>query len=224
MVGMSSWLLCHPPLLSAAVLGPLRDGLRARGHEVVVPDLRSAVETAGEWWVRYAEQAVADGFGSDRPVDVVVGYSGAGVVLPRVAAAVRATRVVWVDAVVPARSGVTLPSPDLRAMVRGMARDGLLPPWPTWWGPDALTELVPDPELRAQITAEAPSLPVDLYDQAVPVPDSWPDADVTYVHLSPAYDADAEEARRRGWRVVGDGAGMHTDVATDPAAVLELLG
>lgn len=77
--------------------------------------------------------------------------------------------------------------------------------------------------LRAEITAEAPSLPLELYDEPVPVPEAWPDGDVTYVHLSSAFD-DADEAGRRGWRVVGDGAGMHTDVATDPATALELLG
>ncbi len=86
-----------------------------------------------------------------------------------------------------------------------------------------MAELVPDDALRAEITAEAPSLPLDLYDEAVPVPDAWPDGDVTFVHLSPAYDADAEEAARRGWRVVGDGAGLHTDVATDPDGVERLL-
>jgi len=221
---MTSWLLCHPPLLGPAVLRPLARRLRARGDLVAVPDLRHTVETGPGWWSAYAE--AAHGYlalGAPDRVDVVLGYSGAGVVLPLVAAAVGATRVAFVDAVVPAASGETLPSAGLRAMVAGLARDGALPPWPTWWGPDAMAELVPDDVLRAEITAEAPALPLDLYDEAVPVPEGWPDADVTYVHLSPAYDADAEEAGRRGWRVVGDGAGLHTDVATDPTRVVELL-
>lgn len=222
---MPSWLLCHPPLLSAAVLRPLAAELRAAGRPAYVPDLRWTVETASGWGGRYARGAreTVDLLGVTDEVDVVLGYSGAGVVVPAVAAAVGATRVVWVDAVVPVERGATLPSPELRAMVAGLARDGVLPPWPTWWGPDAMADLVPDPVVRAEITAEAPSLPVDLYDEEVPVPEVWPDGDVTYVHLSPAYDRDAEEAARRGWRVVGDGAGLHTDVATDPTRVVELL-
>ncbi|WP_091249837.1 hypothetical protein [Klenkia soli] len=222
---MTSWLLCHPPLLSAAVLRPLARALRARGDQVAVPDLRHTVETGPGWWSAYTAEAhgYCSAFDGAAPVDAVLGYSGAGVVLPQVAAAVGASRVVWVDAVVPAATGVTLPSVGLRTAVAALARDGRIAPWPTWWGPDAMADLVPDDALRAEITAEAPSLPLDLYDEPVPVPEVWPHDDVTFVHLSRAYDADAEEAGRRGWRVVGDGAGLHTDVATDPAAVLELL-
>ncbi|SDG61929.1 hypothetical protein SAMN05660324_3168 [Klenkia brasiliensis] len=219
MGGMPTWLLCHPPLLSAAVLRPLARELTAAGHRVAVPDLRATVEVAQGWWGAYTRGAASGG-----PVDAVLGFSGAGVVLPSVAAAVGARRVVWVDAVVPVRHGATLPSADLRRAVAGLARDGRIPPWPTWWGPDAMADLLPDPQLRAEITAEAPALPLDLYDEEVPVPEVWPDADVSYVHLSSAYDRDAEEARRRGWAVVGDGAGLHTDVATDPAQVVDLLG
>ncbi|MEI4277860.1 hypothetical protein [Klenkia terrae] len=218
---MTRWLLCHPPLLGPATLRPLAAELRAGGAVVVVPDLRAAVETAEGWWDRYARTA-ADAVPGG--ADVVLGWSGAGVVLPQVAVAVGATRVVWVDAVVPAATGTTYPSRELRSRVAALARDGAIAPWPTWWGPDAMAELVPDDALRAEITAEAPSLPLDLYDEGVPVPERWPDGEVTYLHLSPAYDADAAEAGRRGWRVVGDGAGAHTDVATDPAGVLALLG
>lgn len=222
---MTSWLLCHPPLLGPAVLRPLARRLRARGDEVVVPDLRHTVETGPGWWTRYTDEARGYlAFGAPDRVDAVLGFSGAGVVLPLVAEAVDARRVVWVDAVVPAAAGETLPAVGLRAAVAALARDGRIAPWPSWWGPDAMAEFVPDDALRAEITAEAPSLPLDLYDEPVPVPERWPDGEVTFVHLSPAYDADAEEAARRGWRVVGDGAGMHTDVATDPAEVVRLLG
>jgi len=224
MARMTRWLLCHPPLLGPAVLRPLARRLRARGDEVALPDLRHTVETGPGWWTAYTREAQGYlAWGEPDRVDAVLGFSGAGVVLPQVAAAVGAARAVWVDAVVPAASGETLPSPGLRAAVAALARDGRIAPWPSWWGPDAMAELVPDDALRAEITAEAPSLPLDLYDQPVPVPDGWPDGDVTFVHLSPAYDADAEEAARRGWRVVGDGAGLHTDVATDPAGLVELL-
>jgi hypothetical protein len=77
------WLLVHPPLLGPAVLGPLAAELRSRGNAVRVPDLRSAVVAAAGWWDRVA--AAAGG-----PADVVLGFSGAGVVLPAVAAAAHA--------------------------------------------------------------------------------------------------------------------------------------
>jgi hypothetical protein len=104
-----------------------------------------------------------------------------------------------------------------------MVRNGRIPDWTTWWGPGTVEELVPDPGLRAAIEAEGHELPGDFYDVAVPVPESWPEDGARYVHLSAAYDDTAEEARIRGWPVVGNGSGAHLDVATDPARVADLL-
>ncbi len=107
-------------------------------------------ETAEGWWDRWARtaaEAVPEG------ADVVLGWSGAGVVLPQVAVAVGAVRVVWVDAVLPAVSGATYPARELRSRVAALSREGRIAPWPTWWGPDAMAELVPDDALRAEITA-----------------------------------------------------------------------
>jgi hypothetical protein len=217
---VTSWLLVHPPLLGPAVLAPLAAVLRERGERAVLPDLRAAVDVAEGWWERYTDAAVS----AAGPVDAVLGFSGAGVVLPAVAAAAGARRVVWVDAVVPARTGATVPSPRVRETVAPLTRDGRIAPWPTGWGPDAMADVLPDADLRAAVTAEAPSLPGDFYDQAVPVPARWPEDGARYVWLSPAYDGDAAEARARGWAVVGDGAGLHTEVAVEPGRVAALLG
>ena len=215
---MRDWLLVHPPLLGPAVLEPLAAELRSRGNAVRVPDLRAAVDAAPGWPERWTTLAAAEG-----PADVVLGFSGAGVVLPAVAATVRARRVVWLDALVPARSGETLPPDELRAAVAGFVRGDRLAPWPSWWPAEVLAAELPDDVLRARISAEAPSLPADFYDVAVPVPAAWPDGDVRFVQLSPAYDAAAAEARARGWAVSGDGTGSHLDVARAPAAVAALV-
>ena len=132
-------------------------------------------------------------------------------------------RVVWVDALVPARSGVTEPDADIRARIAPMVRDGRIADWTTWWGADAMTELVPDAALRAAIRSEGHELPADFYEIAVPVPSDWPEDGARYVQLSPAYDDAAAEARARGWRVVGNAGGSHLDVATEPARVADLL-
>ncbi|WP_167761034.1 alpha/beta hydrolase [Geodermatophilus sp. DF01-2] len=212
---MPTWLLVHPPLLGPAVLQPLAAALRRRGDEVAVPDLRAAVTTAPGWPRRWVEGAAAAG-----RVEVVVGFSGAGIVLPAVAVAVGARRVVWLDAVLPTG---TWPD-DVRELVAPLVRGGRIADWTTWWGPDAMTELVPDERVRAAVLAEGHELPADFYDVPVPVPAEWPDADVRYVHLSASYDAEAAAARARGWTVVGDGTGEHLDVANDPGRVADLLG
>jgi hypothetical protein len=216
---MTRWLLVHPPLLGPAVLGPLAAELGRRGHEVVVPDLRAAVDQARGWPERWAAEAAATG-----RADAVVGFSGAGVILPSVAAAVGARQVVWVDAVMPARSGETLPDDDIRARIRALIEpDGRIADWTTWWGPAAFDELIADPDLRAAIRAEGHRLPGDFYDVAVPVPGSWPEGGARYVQLSSAYDDAAAEARERGWPVVGGADGAHLDVATHPDRVVELV-
>jgi hypothetical protein len=213
---VTTWLLVHPPLLGPAVFGPLAAELRSRGNAVRVPDLRPAVVAATGWWDRVA--AAAGG-----PADVVLGFSGAGVVLPTVAAAVTARRVVWLDAVVPAASGTTETPPALRAAVAEFARGDRLLAWTDWWPPEVLAAELPDRHLRALVAAEAPRLPADFHDSAVPVPADWPQDDVRYVQLSPAYDGHAAEARRRGWTVAGDGSGRHLDVAGRPEHVADLL-
>jgi hypothetical protein len=215
---MAHWLLVHPPLLGPAVLQPLAAELRARGDTATVPDLRAAVDPAAGWPERYVRAAVP------APADVVLGFSGAGVVLPSVAAAAGATRVIWVDALIPARSGATVADEDIRSRIAGLVRDGRIADWTTWWGEDVFDGLVPDPVLRAAIRAEGHELPADFYDVAAPVPDVWPEDGARYVQLSPAYDADAAEARARGWVVAGGPDGAHLDVATDPARVAALLG
>jgi hypothetical protein len=215
---MARWLLVHPPLLGPAVLTPLAGELRARGETVELPDLRAAVVTAPAWPLRWTAAAVGG------PADVVLGFSGAGVTLPGIAAAVGAQRVVWVDALLPARSGVTVADEQIRALVAERTGHGRIADWTTWWGPDALDELIPDHGLRAAVRAEGHQLPADFYDVAVPVPGSWPEDGARYVQLSAAYDDAAAEARTRGWPVVGDGSGAHLEVATDPARVADLLG
>jgi hypothetical protein len=215
---MARWLLVHPPLLGPAVLAPLAAELRARGEVAEVPDLRAAVAEAEGWPGRWTAAATAAG-----PADAVLGFSGAGVTLPAVAAAVGARRVAWVDALVPARSGATLADDHIRALVAQRTAHGRIADWTTWWGPDALDELIPEAPLRAAVRAEGHELPADFYDVAVPVPDTWPEEGARYVQLSGAYDDAAAEARVRGWPVIGNGSGGHLDVATDPARVADLL-
>jgi hypothetical protein len=216
---VTDWLLVHPPLLGPAVMAPLAAALRHRGASVAVPDLRATVAEAVGWPERWVAAAAAAG-----SADGVIGFSGAGLTLPAVAAAVGARRVVWVDAVVPATAGVTVPDDEIRALVAGLVRNGRIPAWTTWWGPDALVDLVPHALRREAIEAEGHELPADFYDVAVPVPDRWPEDGARYVQLSAAYDDAAAEARRRGWPVVGGSSMAHLDVANHPILVADLLG
>jgi len=72
---------------------------------------------------------------------------------------------VFVDAGLPTPGQAwmeTVP-PELAAQLREMAdADGWLPPWSRWWGDEAMSELLPDPETRRWFAAGCPRLPLEL--------------------------------------------------------------
>lgn len=53
--------------------------------------------------------------------------------------------------------------PELTVHLTTLAVDGQLPPWPEWFPPEVLTELLPDPQLRARFLAEPVSLPMAYF-------------------------------------------------------------
>jgi hypothetical protein len=210
-------LLLHPPLLSAVVFRRLVPLLVDAGHDVRAPGLR--FDRVERWWQQAGESAVV----GMPQAEVVIAYSGSGVLAPTVVAALPSARVVvLVDAVLPAARGATRTSAAMREAVRELAVDGVLPPWTSWWGPHELTDLVPDPADREALAAEAPTLPEAFYDVAVPVPPGWEPQVRGYLQLSPAYQDAAAQARQRGWRTE-QLPGQHLDLLTRPTAVAAAL-
>jgi hypothetical protein len=217
---MAMFVLVHAPLLGPAAWRPCAALLREQGHAVFTPDLRGAVRDAPAWWQRYVDGCVAV---AGEQVDVVVGHSGSGVVLPLIATATDARTVVFADALLPARRGVTEPGDQIREFVRELPQDDRLPPWSRWWPAADVAELVGDAALRDAIFAEQPRLPADFYDIAVPVPDDWSRGRaVHYLQFSAAYEDDAAEARARGWDVVHVPGG-HLLMADQPQVVCDAV-
>jgi hypothetical protein len=156
---------------------------------------------------------------------VLVGHSGAGPLLPMIASRLAAPprAYVFVDAGLPAEASETpLASPEFFRFLQQLSRDGELPPWSEWWPAGTLERLVPDPSRRAIIERELPRLRLDYFRSAVPVPDGWSHASVAYLLFSPAYEAEADEARRRGF-VVETMPGGHLHMVMEPEAVADRL-
>lgn len=198
---MATILLVHPPLLAPAVFEPVARVLRDQGHRVVVPDYSAALQTAPGWWDRARDlcrSAVGAGGGLD--IDVVVGYSGSGVVIPLIADAIEPSRSVFVDAVLPDHDRC-VPSEQIRELAAALLaeHDGeRLPPWTRWW---PRTAYPVDDVALAELDRSCPRLPADFYDHAVPVPAGWEPGEVRYLQLSAAYADAAAGARKRGWEV-----------------------
>jgi hypothetical protein len=221
-------LLVHSPLVGPASWDLVAADLAGRGYEVSVPDLTGTVAVGPPYCSRQAE-VIARG-ASGRPV-ILIGHSGAGPLLAAAGAIAGAVQgYVFVDAGLPIPGKTwmeTVPS-DLAAQVLQMADDhGWLPPWPRWWGEQALAGLIPDPGARRRFADGCPRLPLAMFEEVYPPLPRWPDAPAAYLLLSEAYQDEAARARELGWPVT-EQASHHLALLTDPGLVAgslhDLLG
>ena len=198
----------------------MADALRSIGHEALVPNLVGAARTGDPGaFVRAAVDAA-------RSKDdlIVVGHSGAGALLPCVAArlapSVRMT--VWVDAGMPPCEGSYRTGGDFLPTLRALADNGMLPEWAQWWGDGVLEALVRNDQRRREIEQELPNVPLAFYEAAIKVPIGWCAGPGAYVLLSDAYRSDAATAASRGWPVV-ERLGAHLDIVNDEEAIAAIL-
>jgi pimeloyl-ACP methyl ester carboxylesterase len=220
-----TFVLVHSPLVGPGTWSLVARELERRGRKVVVPSLLGAAGSPPRDW-RDCVEAVRDTVEPFSHPIALVGHSGGGLLLPTIAAAVAASisRLIFVDSGVPARTGDTpLAPPSILDHLRALAVGGTLPPWSTWWGEDAMRDLVPGEALRAALTREMPSLPLSYFEQSVPSPAGWERVPCAYLLLSEAYRDAAAEARERGWRVEEIGGAQHLHIVVAPAAVTDVL-
>jgi hypothetical protein len=221
-------LLVHSPLVGSASWDLVAADLAGRGYQVSIPDLTGTVAAGPPYCSRQAE-VIARG-ASGQPT-ILIGHSGAGPLLAAAGAIVGAVQgYVFVDAGLPIPGKTwmeTVPS-DLAAQVRAMADDhGWLPPWPRWWGEEALAGLIPDPGTRRRFADGCPPLPLAMFEEVHPPVPRWPDAPAAYLLLSEAYQDQAARARELGWPVT-EQASHHLALLTAPGLVAgslhDLLG
>lgn len=221
------FVLVHSPLVGPSTWSPVAQELERRGHHAIVPSLLGAAAASPPQW-RHCVDAVRDATRTLSHPIVLVGHSGGGLLLPAISASVDppVSHLVFVDSGVPVTTGETplaLPS-DLLNHLHTLAVDGTLPPWFAWWGDeDAMSELVPDPELRTSLAREMPSLPLAYFEQRVPSPTGWDSVPCGYLLLSDAYRESSAEARERGWRVEEITGAQHLHITVAPEAVTEAI-
>ena len=226
-------VLVHSPLTGPEAWGVLPQVLRERGHEVVVLDLGD--DDGPPYASRFvARAATQTRDAAEQSPTVLVGHSGAGVLLPPLGAARRAARArmagyIFLDAGLPPARPVSQLD-----IIRGegstfaheldalFASGGRFPNWTD----DELRELVPDEGARSGLLASLRPKAEDYFAEVLPVIPDWPDAPCGFLRLSPAYDGPAKQARRRGWPVVDrpdDRPGGHFAMLVDPESVADDL-
>jgi pimeloyl-ACP methyl ester carboxylesterase len=225
-VGDPVFVLIHSPLVGPTTWLPVADELVRRGREAVVPSLLGVAAAPAPQWRHVPEVVRATTANTAAPV-VLVGHSGAGLLVPPIADAltVEVAALVFVDSFLPPANGsVRLAPPGLMDQLWALASDGVLPPWSSWFGEDAMRELVPDDRLRATLTEEMPRLPLSYFEASVPLPGGWRARPCAYLLFShEPYAESAAQAREQGWAVAETPGAGHLAMASDPIAVTDGL-
>lgn len=218
-------LFVHSPVAGPSTWTYTAEVLQDKGFGCVVPDLTHVATTGPPYYPKYAKSAAAAVDDSADAV-VVIGHSAAGALLPAVAEAVgsRTRGAVFVDAMLPqpGRSWFDTAPPGLERQMRGLADDGVLPPYGEWLPPGTLAELVPDTARRERLIAETPRLPVAYFDEPAPPTRFADSVSCAFVRLGAPFDAAADKAERLGWWVTRRDCD-HLRMMSDPAAVADLI-
>ena len=221
---MTTLLFVHSPVAGPSTWLYTAEVLRQNGFSCFVPDLTGAATTAPPYYSKYASAAAAAVDGSDHVV--LVGHSAAGALLPAIAEVVgdRTKGAVFVDAMLPqpGRSWFDTAPPGLEAQLRGLAVDGMLPPYHEWFPPGALADWVPDPQRRRRLIAEIPRMPVAYFDEPAPPTRFTESVACAFVRLGAPFDAAADKAERLGWWVARRDWD-HLRMLSDPHAVADLV-
>jgi len=217
-------LLVHSPLVGSGTWSLVAAELGRAGYEPIVPDLTGTVSAGPPYCLPQAEVIARSASGQ---AVILIAHSGAGPLLAAAGAMIgaRTRGYIFVDAGMPTPGKTWLQTvpPDLAAQVREMAdAEGWLPPWPLWWGDEALAELLPDPAVRKRFAVDCPRVPLAMFEEIHPPAPQWPDAPAAYLQLSEAYQEEAARARELGWPVA-EVMSNHLAVVTEPGQVARSL-
>jgi hypothetical protein len=152
--------------------------------------------------------------------DVLVAHSNAGHYAPSVAAACNASRILFLDAALPAEAGGGRMVPDrFASFLSGIANeDGTLPKWTRWWPRADIEGLFPDAGWFDLVDAGCPTAHISYFDLGPEPPERWFEGHHSYVAFGDTYQEELERARSHGWstRVM---EGRHLYHLVNPGAV-----
>lgn len=218
----SFFVLVHSPLVGPSTWQPVARELERHDRVALVPCLVDVARAPAPQWRHVCRVVMTSTAHITRPV-ILVGHSGAGLLLPTIADALSCpvAAMLFVDTFLPPPTGtVALLPPELLDELRARARAGVLPPWSRWFGEDAMRDLVADDALRARLEADMPHLPVSYFEGEPPVTEGWDRRPCAYLLLSEEpYSAAAADAKARGWPITALPNADHLSPVTDPKTV-----
>ncbi len=219
-------VLIHAPLIGPFTWELVADELEARHIRTALPILHNRPGGKKPYWSQYAEEVAEAcvGIPSDQAI-VLVGHSGAGPLLPALRAQLgcAVSGYIFVDAGLP-ENGKSLfdlfESLEAVETFRGAAQNGFLPVWTD----EDLREAIPDTAVRTRFIKELHPLPIQVYEEPIPVFAGWPDAPCGYLRFdnNPAYEAASQRAKNTGFAYM-QLPGKHFHMLVDPGAVARAL-
>jgi pimeloyl-ACP methyl ester carboxylesterase len=213
----------HSPLVGPSTWRSVAQRCAADGWTTAVADLTRAMAGPPPYQPELAAAVAQVADPLHRPV-VLVGHSGAGPLLPGIAAelSVPVRALVYVDAGLPypGRSWFEAAPAQLVDRLAGLAADGWLPAWHEWFEPEVLAAVLPERRLRDEFTAELDRLPLAYFQEPMS-PATWPGA-AGVLLLSEGYRGDAVVAEAQGLTVV-EHRSHHLAMLTDPDEVASAL-
>ena len=224
------FVLVHSPLVGTLTWSLVAEELRSRGHQVIAPNLVD--NGAHPFWWQHVECVVSavTGAPANEPI-ILAGHSAAGLLLPAIGTALEQpiAGYLFVDAGIPIDGLSRLEvidreEPDIGSYFRELLTgEGRFPNWDE----EALSESVPNPDLRAELARDLRPRGRSFFDEPIAVPDQWPEAPCGYLQFGPTYDRTVARIADQGWPIERIEA-AHFHQLVDPAdvvdAMLRLLG
>jgi hypothetical protein len=200
------FVLLHSPLLGPFSLNAAAAELTALGARADAPSWPKLSAISGAYYATLARGMASTIDVAGREPVVLVAHSGAGALVPALAAELMAPLegVIFLDSVLPhpGRSWLDAAPAGTREQLTAGAQMGQLPPWDDWWPPGALAKLLPDAALRDALVAELEPLPLAYFEEPAPSGDVSALGAAGYLQLSDSYADEARAAGRLGWPTV----------------------
>ena len=222
---MAAFVLVHSPLVGPFTWQPVAAELRRKGFEAIAPTLTNASVPGSSYWQQHAK-AVAQAVQALSIDDalILVGHSGAGMLLPaiREATGYPVAGYIFVDANLP-RDGLSrldhFPGQEAEQF-RQTAIGGFLPIWKE----GELLPFIPGDTMRKQFISELRPMPLAVYEEPIPVFRGWPDMPCGYLSFSDTgvYREAIQTAKQWGW-TYAELAGKHFHMLLEPDVVASTL-
>jgi hypothetical protein len=167
---------------------------------VIVLDFTAVMRGAGPYHPALVQAARGAAGVSPNTPTVLIAHSGAGALVPMIAAALGGdVGAIFVDALLPhpGQSWFDTASESLKQRLMSLAQEGRVPPWPQWWPKGAIEAMLGDPALYDAFAAECMALPLSYFAEVAP--EAGEPKQCAYLQLSDGYATERASAAAKSW-------------------------